>query len=1260
MDILITKASENNLKNISVRIPLGKMTGITGVSGSGKSTLLRDIIAAYGARRFTNSSNKTIKDALVISEHIDVEDVQNLPHTMYIDVKSSVNNPMSTVSTVSGIHETLKHLFVDFGSLVCPTCGKEITADYSDEQIFEVNLEINELFLQAYTDIQTKGNIIAEYYYDKNFKETKSKKNRVFATLRFSIQKPNKNIIKNFNKQYRCRLQVCNPKTETVYDALREVECKNCGTILPTISRSRMSFNTQYAEGGGACRKCFGTGKQLKLDAQRLIIDENKGILNGALLFVSDKGIKYTTVTEKFIIAALDKLGKNKEVTLKELTENERHYLFWGSNEIIKFTDRVGGKKEIAFEGIANYLKQSYEQGKGEKQLSPLISEYECQHCNGTRIDSRINAFLYQGKSISSLLSLTIVQLHDFVLNIKEVTAAEDIYINRLQRKLKNYIKVSCGHLTLNRSSNTLSGGELQRIRICSLMNSSISHVCYLLDEPSSGLHYQDVINLGELLKEICEHGNSIIIVEHNAKLLEYCDYIVDMGPKGGREGGKILFQDNIYSLNEYSTATAELLTGRVSYAGFEIEKKQKCSFMSFSNIRKNNLKDVSVEVPIGCFTTVCGISGSGKSSFIKYIVEKVSSNPNRYGFDTVEYVGQNRVSTSSMSTVGSILKLNDYISKLYEKNSGIPKTYFMPNKVDGKCDICNGKGVILSETKENLGICEKCEGKGYNKETLSVILNELNIFDMFNTSFHDLQFKIEDKKIKQVSALADLLGVGYLSLSRATKSISKGELQRIMLIGVLLNKDSRRLIVLDEPSKGMHITDTYKLSKAIALVVDNENTVIAVEHNPSIIKSSDYMIEFGGTGVEGGHLLYCGEPSEIKDTPTAEMLNQKQVDLCNNNYMEEKKSLKQKCNFIYNNVNEKLMFSPYKVHYLNNESEKILEIAKHTMEDYLSVAIPNNIFFSKVKSENVQEDMPLMKVIDFREKSLVNVSIGKALGITNILSDLSYDKIGALGRYIFDDTSSTGKCKRCGGKGNIYDVEKEYFIKDRELTGECKKFLKNSTDFMEYKKQLKRYRNLNMDFKIDALTEEELNILWWGHTDSYDITGKKIKWDGIITSFFKYYKYYPDKLATNIYKNKKLRVCPVCEGNCLEEEYAEFKVLNMSYKQWYSSTVSELYKLLSDKHVLTKKQEKLRLILKSLVECKLGERTLTDSLNKLNSCEVGKIKIISELFNGTYDSGVVINNIQYLEEETQVWVKKNLEEIAKDRTVWVCSQKEE
>lgn len=1254
MNISINNAHENNLKNISVTIPIGQIIGLTGVSGSGKSTLLKNIIAAYGARRFTNFSTKTVKDSLRLSDRIKVDSIENLPQTMFIDVKSSVSNPISTVSTISGIHETLRNLFVEYGKIQCQACKTSLEVSYKKDMTFVVDLVKDESFSDALLFISTEGNVLQTQYFDKDGKLTTTEKNKMFATVKFNFKNPTKNKIEKLNRNFRCKVKIESENNGECYDALNEMECTECHAIVPTNRRGRYSYITCYDEGGGACHNCAGKGKISFLDYEKLVIDSKKGILDGAVQLVDKKGIKYTTVTEKFLAALFKALDIDIKTPIENLSEVQKNVIFYGYDDKITFVDRVGGKKELVFKGISNYLVEAYSSGKGQKVLSGLIEEKICPSCNGSRMDWRLNAIKVRNKSFSDLLLLSLDELNKWFCSIDNMIDHERTYVERIKSKLDNYAKVSCGHLSMNRSSNSLSGGELQRIRLCSLLNSKVSGICYLLDEPSSGLHYQDIDKLGNLLRELCDSGNTLIMVEHNLRLLEYCDYIIDMGPKGGKDGGNILFQTEIDKISDYSTSTALCLSNKKNEMKVVLPNLPKVDDMiAFKNLNVNNLKNLSIDIPRKRFSTICGISGSGKSTLVKHVIYKqVSKSPELYGFKSVNYIGQDKTRTSNISTVGSLLKLNEYISKNFEKSGSLSRNNFMPGKTEGKCVHCKGKGILVSENEEMIGICEKCNGMGYSKETLSVLWCGLNIYQIFNMAFNELAEKIADTKIKKVTELAELLGIGYLTLKRSSNSLSKGEFQRVSLINALANNEKESLIILDEPSKGMHFSDTNKLLAAIRKVVENNNTVIAVEHNPNMIRNSDYVIELGGTGVTGGYLLYSGIPSDLKDTPTAEMIHEKESDLvrCKENLDSD--------DIVFEINAKELRFKPRNLYVVTENIAELIETAKKTREDYLSVAIPNNIFFSKSKQNMLDGNLPLITTIDFNENCSVVTTVGMILGFNTLLSEIVGNVVESdVLQYVFDSESPTGKCKKCQGTGSIYSIDEKFFFDEEDMTKECKKFLRNSTNFTDVKNIIKKKLRLDFGKKVIDMSEKEKVALVWGIDEILEDKGYEYNWEGLVSLFLRFHKYYPDDKAELIFKKKEQIKCPKCDGNRLQYLYQKETVLGLSYSEWYTLSISEIIRLVKWPKEKDVKISSLKKCLGILEEIGLGSIHFSDKVSLLQNSDIGKLKLVNELLNATYDAGIMITNLEMLLPNEQEIIVKLLEELSVNTTIWILKK---
>lgn len=1250
MQISVKNAYANNLKNISVDIPIGKITALTGVSGSGKSTLLKEVLGAYGSQNYARIASKTVRDSLLINDNVEVDKVDNLPNTIVIDVKSSVSNPISTVSTVSGIHEILRNLFMEYGSICCEKCGFTVSRDYSLIKQLSVDLRIDDKFEDAVEYIEMQGAISNIEYFDKNGEVTINEKKKALATIYFSFDSISERLIHEFNKQFGCSVCVISDTANVTYDFEKEIECPFCHSVGANLLRSRISYNTPYVDGGGACRCCRGTGKVTSIKLERVFQNTSKGILEGATQFITAKGIKYTTVTDKFIAAIYDALQLDISTPVEKLPEKALNTIMYGKDKEITFIDRIGGKKTLVFEGVVSYLDAAYRAHKGGETLGNLFDESVCPDCKGNRFDQSNQRFLFCGESIGSLMAMTLRELGAWCAKVRKGAPAKAYnYLDKIIKEIDNFNLLSCGHLTLSRSSNTLSGGELQRIRVCALLNSDIHGLCYLLDEPSSGLHYSDIENLSVLLRRICEQGNTIIMVEHNKKLLSYCDQIIDMGPFGGERGGNILFNAPIDGIKNFDTATTRvLLNARQESCNLRMEAAKSSSFIEFKNLTYNNLKNVSVRFPKDAYTAVCGISGSGKSTFVKQAVyASINKDPSKYGFDAIDYLGQASKVTTNQSTTASLIKIGDYVSKLYERASKakLKKSCFMLGSSDGKCQCCGGKGMLYSAENELIGVCDQCGGYGFTDDVLKICVDGLNIYEFYNTNLEDLRQVVNDPKIKKIAELGSRLGVGYLTFARQSKTLSKGELQRVSLIQVLFSKEKKHLLIMDEPSKGLHIADVANLIYALREVTKAGNTVLVVEHNPEMIKNADYIIEFGGTGVDGGYVLFQGSPEEITDTPTAKMLEE--FEICKTPESSERKK-----EIIIDDKGNSLQYAPYCLYFDQDHSEALLKAAKRSRDDFLSVAIPNNSMFSRMDRNVIVSDTPIMIVIDFKEKVKYNISVSEALGIRHFLSEeVVADNSANIARYVFDSTSSTGKCTTCKGAGKTGAVDENYFLHDGELSSACKKFMKNSTDYAKLSKMLKK-EGTDITKNILEMTGDEKKVLFWGTDKLYDVEGKKKCWEGIIPYFLQLHRFYPDKSADNIYKNKREIECPVCRGERLKSRYSEYKCCGMTYREWMSLPVSALLKKIIGVETNNLKNIRERLI--AINDMGLSKLSLSDELICLDEISAAKIKLASIYFNRIYDIGIVVSNIDATKQAEQEIIKKMLEEMVATNTVWI------
>jgi len=1225
MEIEVENAYANNLKNISVNIPLKKITAITGVSGSGKSTLLKNILANYGYRNFSRIAPKTIRDALKITNEIEVDEIKNLPNTIFIDVKNSINTSSSTVSTISGIHGLLRNLFSNEAKIICTNCKNEVQRDYSLIKDLSVDLSINELFKDVISFIEENGKISRIDFFDKNQKPTKIEKNKALATIYFSLSKINEKIIHDFNLKFYCRVQAKKSTEYAYYDFLREIECSQCHSILPALNTTRFSFNTNYSDGGGACRNCAGTGFITTISPENIFTDKEKSIFDGASNFLDKKGLKYTTVTEKFIEAVFKYLNIDTKTPIKMISDNNLHSILYGMATEITFTDRIGGKKTKKFEGIINYLKENYKNGKGKNSLNEICTQTTCEECKGIRLDKNIQAFSFYDKDFSSILHFTLKELEEWCACKKEFcTEKSRGLFEKIISECKNFDLLSCSHLTLSRASNTLSGGELQRIRLCSLLNSNVQETCFLLDEPSSGLHYSDIEKLGTLLEKIKKQGNSIILVEHNKKLLQYCDYIIDMGETGGKNGGKVLFSDSVENIARYKTATTIALTSKNEDK--QLKKINFTDYLEFNNLTLNNLKNVSVKFPKNAFTAVCGISGSGKSTFIKKAVfPSVSKKIDSFGFSFVEYFAQESKIVSVKSTVATILNLPAYIANFFAKKSEYSKNTFLLTSQDGKCDCCKGKGEIYSSEEEFIGICEKCDGKGFTEDVLKVKVDGLNIYEIYNMPLDEMATIINNEKLREISISAKKLGVGYLTLSRAAKSLSKGELQRVSLVKVLAENEKNKLLILDEPSKGLHFSDSFSLLNSIREIVSNNNTVIAVEHNPDLIKNADYLIEFGGTGINGGYLLFQGRTEFLKDTPTAKMLENFNFTNLNAKDVSERK-------ITFTNEKKFFSYSPFCIYFEKEHKENLIKAAKKSRDVFLSSAIPNNYMFSHFERNFIESSTPLIVNIDFSEKINYNISIADALDISRWLMKIAEkENKNKIAKYIFDRNSITGKCTVCKGKGKLFAVDEINFMENGNLSSDCKKFLRNSTDL-----------NIKLPKTLSEITENEKKVLFWGNES----------WKGIIPSFMEYHKYYPNDNGEVILKNKKEIICPVCNGSMLKDEFLAMKCVKLSYAEWQNLCINELLKKLQYED--SKEIMKIKNILSDAVQLEIGHLRLSDELVNLEAAEAEMIKFISYYMNRIFGTGLILKNIELLSKSKNETILDFAKKLSESNTIWI------
>lgn len=1253
MGIVVLNAYENNLKNFSVDIPTGKMTALTGVSGSGKSSLLKNVLAASGARKYTCTQSKTIRSALMLSNYVKVDEVVNLPQTVFIDAKNAVTTPNSTVSTVSGVHELLRNLFLDLGECYCPFCGKRINDTIKLPKSFVVDIVCDERYDIFLTQIADYGKIVNELFFDKNQNVLpKRGKSARFAEVHFEIENCSEKQIAEINKVFNCIVYVDRYER---YDPIKKVLCENCGRAVPRLTRGRMSFFTPFDEGGGMCRRCNGSGQIVGTETKTLILDDNKTFLGGAICFVNDKGIKYTQVNVSIIKAFARRENIDLKKKVKDLSSTELEKLMEG--DVIPLSIAVGHGKKISviYRGVIGELKESFLKGKGVVQLARFFKKQCCSFCHGTRLDEELKGLRLYGKPLETFLRMTFSELREWCEVVQpQIDYKARPYLERLLHKVDNFCRISCGHLSLDRASNTLSGGELQRIRVCSLLNASVNGLCYLLDEPSSGLHEQDIESLGALLRDICDKGNTIVMVEHNRKMLSFCDWIVEIGPGGGENGGTLVFSDNIDNIANYESPTARLLSGKLKPIQKNVHAKIE-DFLLFEHLEDNNLKDVTVSIPYGVFSTVCGISGSGKSTLLRNVLlERIGKNVKKYNFADIVYLSQNSVAIPYTSTVATQVDCFNVIVSSFSKSSQIPQEYFKPNSSKGKCPICAGRGVLVSPENELVGICHNCKGQRFDADVLAATLKHHHFGELMMLPLSEIGKFVEDESINSFSKMASLLGIGYLTLSRQISTLSKGEYQRLKIANAIAQNVKNTLFLLDEPSKGLHATDATNLITAIHELTAMGNTVVAVEHNPIVIFQSDYIIEFGGTGKSGGYLLYSGISAGIvdKDTPTGYAIKETMT-------VKPHQQSKFNMDCKYEIGGQPYIYAQNSVHDVTSLRSQFEDIESMTLSDLLAATIPGNVFYSRTKYfEERIISSPVFRSIDFATKKRYSFSIYDVLGLReSYTKDVIRRNPGKadLLRFVFDDNSLTGKCNFCKGRGRTEVVDEDLFLDGHYLSKEAQQFLKKSLMFTETLKELNNKLGISLLDEFGEKNKLARQILFYGYDACIQDRLCECEWPGLINFFLRNHAHYPNDLGDVFFASRHNARCPVCGGRMFQSEYNQIASTEpLKYQDLMRKPIEWVMDKLDDNR-MEQRYSCLKQHLKIAIDLGIGGLCAGEWMSGLSEVQTGLVCLAAMMNYGIWGSAVAVRHLEILQPIQKKNVMEAINDLAKTNTVFIC-----
>ncbi len=929
-NIVIKGARENNLKNIDLTLPKNKMIVMTGVSGSGKSSLAFDTIYAEGERRYVESLSSYARQFLGGSEKPDVDSIEGLSPAISIDQKTTSKNPRSTVGTVTEIYDYLRLLYARIGVPYCPTHNIPISSQSVEEMTNKI-LEYPE---------GTKLIIMAPVIHgEKGEHKDLLEKLRKDGYVRVRINKESRDLSENIelDKNIKDDIDVVIDrliikegirsrlfeaiesatklaKGKVIIDVMGDKEllfsesfaCPYCNFSLPELEPRMFSFNAPF----GACPECKGLGVNLTIDKDLVIPNKDLSINEGAIVTLSDDqgGIYY-----KRLKCVCDHYKIDMDKPFKKLTKKEENIVLYGTTEIIQFnyttkSGNVYNQKDF-YEGIINNLQRRYMETSStwiREWLERYMIETTCTKCNGSRLRDEVLSVLINGKNIYEVTCLSIKDLYDFMNNLKLTKEQQEIgklLIEEIKNRLKFLLNVGLEYLTLSRTASTLSGGESQRIRLATQIGSRLTGVLYVLDEPSIGLHQRDNERLIKSLLEMRDLGNTLIVVEHDTDTMLASDYLVDIGPGAGDNGGKVMAAGTPEEvMKNENSITGQYLSGKKCIEIPKTRRKGTGKIIEIIGASENNLKNIDVKIPLGTFTCVTGVSGSGKSSLIMQILSKaVSQNlykskdkPGKYkkikgleNIDKLVEITQNPIGRTPRSNPATYTGVFDEIRELFTntkeaKMLGFGKDRFSFNVKGGRCEACRGDGVKKIEMHFLPDVyipCEVCHGTRYNSETLNIRYKDKNIADVLNMRVHNaLTFFENIPKIKNKLQVLEDVGLGYIKLGQSATTLSGGEAARVKLAKELQKKPTgKTLFIMDEPTTGLHMEDIKRLLAIIQKIVDNNDTVIVIEHNLDFIKSADYIIDIGPEGGDrGGEVIGTGTPEEItlnKKSYTGEFL---------------------------------------------------------------------------------------------------------------------------------------------------------------------------------------------------------------------------------------------------------------------------------------------------------------------------------------------------------------------------------------------------
>lgn len=919
--IIVKGAKANNLKNIDLEIPRDKLVVFTGLSGSGKSSLAFDTIYAEGQRRYIESLSSYARQFLGQMDKPDVEYIEGLSPAISIDQKTTSKNPRSTVGTVTEIYDYLRLIYARIGTPHCPVCGREISMETVDGIVDKVlklpegeKIQILAPLVRGkkgehvkvldsarksgYVRVRVDGSI-----YDLS-EEIKLDKN-----IKHSIEVVVDRLV--INDGIRSRLAdsvdtACNlsdgavivdvvGKDELLFS--QKFACPEHGTCIEEMAPRSFSFNNPY----GSCPRCMGLGTFMRINPDLVIPNKNLSINQGAILASGWSNADSGTIAQMYYSALAEEYGFSLDTPIKDLSEEQLNALLYGTNgKRIKMT-RVNaygsGTYLTEFEGVINNLQRRYNETTSEysrAEITKVMDECNCPECNGKRLNKSALAVTIGGKNIIEFTELPINKEIEFIDSL-ELTEKQhmiaDTIIKEIRQRLSFLASVGLDYLTLSRSAGTLSGGESQRIRLATQIGSSLMGVLYILDEPSIGLHQRDNDKLLGTLRELRDIGNTLIVVEHDEDTIRSADYVVDIGPGAGVHGGEVVYSGNVEGLLKCKKSiTGQYLSGKKKIEVPAERRKGNGNSLIIRNASENNLKNIDVEIPLGEFVCVTGVSGSGKSSLINEILYKKLANELNNAkkavgkvdridgienLDKVINIDQSPIGRTPRSNPATYTGVFNDIRELFAstqdaKIRGYSASRFSFNVKGGRCEACQGDGIIKIEMNFFPDVyvpCDVCKGAKYNRETLEVHYKGKTISDVLEMTVEEGMefFKNQSKIYRKLKTLYDV-GLGYIKIGQPATTLSGGEAQRVKLSTELSKiATGRTIYILDEPTTGLHTADVHGLINVLQRLVDKGNTVVVIEHNLDVIKVSDHIIDLGPEGGDkGGKIVVCGTPEEV------------------------------------------------------------------------------------------------------------------------------------------------------------------------------------------------------------------------------------------------------------------------------------------------------------------------------------------------------------------------------------------------------------